>query len=301
MSVLAGWCTIHRHWEEAKMARSIIRIRAWALATAMASMAAPAWASLTVGKEAACGKDQWVTGLTGKAGLWIDAVGPTCAGWNERTHLPTDGRAGRPVGGNGGGAVTQSCPAGSAVSAWEVAKVLQGDAAFADKVTLQCSTLAPPQTVTGSAIAFGGRNNLPRGKGKPNKGRCPAGELATSLSVWTSSDGRFVTDVNMRCARAPRAYSEMSTQRAADGSLTVFSPELKLKSGDSVQLDWCREWATHCGKPAADAFCASKGLGLSSNEVAKPNYGLTVVISDQRICNGRDCTSFQQLTCRPRS
>jgi len=283
------------------MARTFTPMRAWLLAMAAAFMAFPAAASLTVGKDAACAKGQWVTGLTGKAGLWIDAVGPTCAGWNDRSRLPTDGRAGRPVGGNGGGATTQGCPAGSAISAWEVAKVRQGDAAFADRVTFQCSTLAPPQTVTEAAVSFGGSNNLPRGKGKPQKGRCPAGELATSLSVWTSSDGRFVTDVSMRCARAPRGYPEMATQRAADGSVTFFSPEIKLKSGDSIQLDWCREWAANCGKPAADAFCASKGLGSSSNEVAKPNRGLTVVISNQQVCNAPGCTSFQKLTCSPRS
>lgn len=166
-----------------------------------------AMATLTAPTTAECRSGEYVVGLEGRTGLWIDAVGPVCAGWDEKTAKPTQGRPVRPVGGRGGGANRQLCPHGSAISGWRVASIVTDSAAFADQILFQCRTLAPPHDIsTREPIHFGGQNELRRGKGGPRTGQCPQGQLAVSVSAWRSSDGQFVTDVNLRCASAPIVY-----------------------------------------------------------------------------------------------
>jgi hypothetical protein len=269
------------------------------LAVVAAIVAAPAISTLVAPTEVQCGEREYVVGLNGRTGLWIDATGPICARWDDRTFQPILGRPKRPVGGPGGRSNQQSCPAGSAINGWRVESIIEGDAAFADGVSAQCQTLAPPHDVTAAAVRFGGQNTLRRAGGRPKVGRCPEGELATGISVWTSLDGRFVTDVSMRCGRAPSVFSGMARQNGPNGTVTYFSPELKVRSGDTVQLDWCREWATNCGAPAAEAFCVSKGWARAVDFAAKPNVGLTVIISDKRICNVPGCTGFATIACGP--
>jgi hypothetical protein len=269
-----------------------------ALAIVIAIVPTPAGASLIAPTNVQCGEREYVVGLSGRTGLWIDAAGPICARWDDRTFQSVPGRLQRPVGGPGGGSTQQSCPAGSAISGWRVESIVQGDAAFADRVSVQCQTLAPPHDVIASAVRFGGQNQLRRGRA-PREGQCPAGELATGVSVWTSRDGRSVTDVAMRCGRAPSVASRMTRQNDPNGTVTYSSPELKVRSGDSVQVDWCREWATNCGAPAAEAFLRIEGWARAVDFVAKANVGLTVIISDKRICNAPGCTGFATIACRP--
>lgn len=66
------------------------------------------------------------------------------------------------------------------------------------------------------------------------------------------------------------------------------------------RLDLCREWATNCGKPAADAFCREKSFTESMHYVPDPEPGrsTTRVIGTDQICSGRFCTGFQQIICR---
>lgn len=267
---------------------------------ALAAVLSPirAQATLIASQEAECGNGEYVVGLTGRVGLWIDAVGPRCAGWDTRAYQAVPGRPRRAIGGVGGGPNEQACPAGSAISGWQVESVIQGDAAFADRLSVQCQRLAPPHDSMGS-LRMAGQNNLRRGAGGPRVGKCPANELATSISVWTSVDGAFVTDVAMRCAPAPRTFSGMTRQAGANGTVNFLSPELKVRSGDMVRLDWCHEWAANCGEAAAQAFCVAKGMARAVSFTSKPNVGLTVVIADQRICNSAACAGFANIVCGP--
>ena len=185
------------------MTRRLALFCAAALAIATALAPFPALPSLTAPTQVQCGNGEFVVGLTGRTGSWIDAVGPICAGWNDRNSQTIPGRPRRPVGGPGRGSNAQFCPAGSAMSALWVGWILQNDAAFADVVAFTCHMLAPPHNPTSVAVRFAGQNNLRRGMGRPTVIKCPEGQLATSISVWTSSDGRFVTDVSMRCGPAP--------------------------------------------------------------------------------------------------
>lgn len=256
-------------------------------------------AALIAPKTLECGSGEYVVGLTGRIGAWIDAIGPVCARWNERTFRPSAARAKRPSGGSGGEPNQRMCPAGSAIGGWKVESILQVDSAFTDAVLVQCQTLAPPNDITAKELRFGGYNKANRSKKIPHERNCPPGKLVTGINVWTTADGRFVADVDMRCGDAPFVLSTMTWQKQADGTVKYNSPTLKMRNGGDLQLDWCRDWATNCGAPAANAFCASKGAMKAVSFSAKPKVGLTVVIADKKICNAPTCQGFASIVCGP--
>ena len=67
------------------------------------------------------------------------------------------------------------------------------------------------------------------------------------------------------------------------------------------RLDWCREWASDCGRPAANAFCAMKGFSQATAFTPAQDIGAatpTKVIGTGQICNQAFCDGFQSITCR---
>jgi len=97
------------------MIRFTVSLGVAALA-ALAALLLPfcARAALIAAQEAECGKGEYVVGLTGRVGLWIDAVGPRCASWDARTYQAIAGRPRRVIGGTRGGENEQACAPGSA-------------------------------------------------------------------------------------------------------------------------------------------------------------------------------------------
>lgn len=66
------------------------------------------------------------------------------------------------------------------------------------------------------------------------------------------------------------------------------------------RLDICRDWGANCGKPAADAYCQSKGFARSKNYSIDNDIGLTTptrVISTGARCDQAFCDGFRQITC----
>jgi len=66
------------------------------------------------------------------------------------------------------------------------------------------------------------------------------------------------------------------------------------------RLDWCVNWATGCGKQAADAWCASKGYQNATNFSQAPNIGAsspTRLIGTGAVCDQGSCDGFSQITC----
>jgi len=66
------------------------------------------------------------------------------------------------------------------------------------------------------------------------------------------------------------------------------------------RLDLCLNWGTGCGKPAADAWCVSKGFTTSSGHTVAHNIGAstpTRLITTGAVCDQDYCDGFAQVTC----
>ena len=69
----------------------------------------------------------------------------------------------------------------------------------------------------------------------------------------------------------------------------------------NLKLDWCRKFERECGKPAADAYCKSKGYSYASSypKTQSPDE-LTMTIGDHAVCNPQfhGCDTFNYIVCR---
>jgi hypothetical protein len=66
------------------------------------------------------------------------------------------------------------------------------------------------------------------------------------------------------------------------------------------RLDLCLNWGTGCGKPAADAWCVSRGFTTSSGHTVAHNIGAstpTRLITTGAVCDQDYCDGFAQVTC----
>lgn len=63
-------------------------------------------------------------------------------------------------------------------------------------------------------------------------------------------------------------------------------------------LDWCKTWATDCGKPVADAYCVNKGFDKSGSFTKLNNPGQsTRLIGSNQVCDEEECDSFTTIQC----
>jgi hypothetical protein len=70
---------------------------------------------------------------------------------------------------------------------------------------------------------------------------------------------------------------------------------------DGFRLDWCRWWSKDCGKPAADAYCVSKGYSRSSHWEIDQHIGAvtpTKILETGDICAESFCDGFKFIECQ---
>ena len=73
----------------------------------------------------------------------------------------------------------------------------------------------------------------------------------------------------------------------------------KPKAGPFL-IDWCLQWGSLCGKPAADKFCQTKGYVQSNDFVEAVDIGAatpTIVQGTGQVCNAPTCDGFTYVTC----
>ncbi len=68
-----------------------------------------------------------------------------------------------------------------------------------------------------------------------------------------------------------------------------------------MRLDWCRRFGSQCGRPAANAFCRSRGYRYAVSYAKANNIGRwtpTRVIGSGAVCAADYCDGFRYITCR---
>lgn len=66
---------------------------------------------------------------------------------------------------------------------------------------------------------------------------------------------------------------------------------------DGVALDYCLEWGSGCGEPAADAWCRAQGYAGASTFEVRTAAPPTRIFSSGRICDMVFCGRIISLTC----
>ena len=68
---------------------------------------------------------------------------------------------------------------------------------------------------------------------------------------------------------------------------------------DGTALDACARWGAGCGFEAADAFCASRGLGPAVDFRIRHNAPPTRTLLDGKTCTAAHCDRIDWLACAP--
>jgi hypothetical protein len=87
---------------------------------------------------------------------------------------------------------------------------------------------------------------------------------------------------------------------ALAGSALAESQSFSNPKVGGQRLDICLTWGADCGKPAADAWCASKGFENSTNHAIASDIGATTptrLLSTGALCDQDFCDGFSQITC----
>ena len=110
-----------------------------------------------------CGSGKVLTGLHGREGMWVDAIGVLCRPVNANGTLGSESAVGSPAGGGGGESTSKSCPSGSVAAG---VRIRSGS--YVNAVTLFCKKWDPatrkftgPLTSTSAGLGYnmGGTNH----------------------------------------------------------------------------------------------------------------------------------------------
>ena len=91
------------------------------------------------------------------------------------------------------------------------------------------------------------------------------------------------------------AFAMLAAGGAQAATKTFVKP---MHMGD--RLDICLQWGVNCGKPAADAYCQSRGYVKSAGHTIAQNVGAvtpTRLITTGAKCDQGFCDAFQTVTC----
>jgi hypothetical protein len=76
-------------------------------------------------------------------------------------------------------------------------------------------------------------------------------------------------------------------------SEVIYAPKAP---GYNDRLDWCKNFAADCGKPAADAYCQSQGWAKSYTFAIDENIGRTRLMTGA-VCEDSFCDGFRYIGC----
>ena len=279
-----------------------------------------------------CGRGAFLVGIAGRNGSWVDAIRPICADWDPATKSRGTPVEGPMSGGSGGGAASLMCPQGTAIKGVEVVAIDNGGQVLVRYVQPRCLVIS--QEPSGAylpthAYVLGGGG--PGDGSRTDSFDCPKGEMANGVH---GRSGAYLDRVGLTCAPVPfvlgrpvtvPSIGKVDSLPAQGGAsaasaarlppttdtlqlgqipqrargVTYNSPMIVAANGQTVMLDFCREWGSACGKPAADAFCRLKGYPDASRFQISEDIGQTAIISSGAICADPSCDGFTKIQCNP--
>lgn len=268
------------------------------------------------------GSNNFMIGVTGRTGDWVDAIMPICARYDPNTKTLGGVYTLNPHGGGGGSPNSATCAAGMVVKGLEVGTIDNGGQVLVKYVRLHCQYVPiGPEGPRVLQAEFFGFENAP-GQNYPAMLSCPDFQAASGLS---GASGDYVDRVGLYCqgapvnlgspvpAPGPRAKDTITlgpghgaatpNTRAPTRpplSLGIYTaPRIVGVDGQSERLDFCQQYGGACGKPAADAFCRSKGHDGSASSEIDPDIGRTMIIGSGAICTDPTCDGFKKIQCNP--
>jgi hypothetical protein len=272
--------------------------------------------------ETCGGENNFMIGLTGRTGDWIDAIMPICARYDLATKTLGAPYTLSQHGGGGGSPNSAHCANGMVVKGLEIDKVDNDGQVLVKYVRLLCQDLpikaGDPRVITAE---FFGVETSPYYNHSVTL-TCPDFEAGYGLS---GASGDYVDRIGLYCrgapaslgrpvpARVPQAKDSTTagpvlsrepphtrTPTTPPASLGIYiAPRIVSADGGTERLDFCQQWGSACGKPAADAFCKSKGHDGSASSEIDPDIGRTMIIGSGAICTDPTCDGFKKIQCNP--
>jgi hypothetical protein len=173
-----------------------------------------------------CPAGQYLVGLVGNAGLWLDQITVVCASlnpdmkWSSARTLPSRG-------GSGGHFTPAYCKDYEIVTAITIERTKNYQIAY---VNLTCSAVTALTKTT--QVIFGGTGNY---AGSTNQ-NCVAGEAATGLTI---SYGSYVTGVGLICGAykglpAAICAAGMVWRESFEGDAACVTPDARFRKPDGT-------------------------------------------------------------------
>jgi hypothetical protein len=154
-------------------------------------------------EEVRCPAGEFLVGLYGRTGAWIDQVGPICARFSQPSYTAGEQTRAPARGGNGGGPNEQSCESDSAIRSAAIELVDSGDQVG----NIKFSCLRPIDGSFGGGKIFGGTASTYRSLDWYNLPQeCTGSEYAIGLNLYY---GKHVNGVGLICGEFTAAPATM--------------------------------------------------------------------------------------------
>jgi hypothetical protein len=128
----------------------------------------------------------------------------------------------------------------------------------------------------------------------------PARSICESARNARARNSPAAPNLEAQCraiGEAPPAPAAVPAGRPR--GVTYDLPTILAANGQTLMLDFCRDFGSACGKPAADAFCRQKGHPDASRFQKSEDIGHTAIISTGAICDDPSCDGFTKIQCNP--
>jgi hypothetical protein len=130
-------------------------------------------------------------------------------------------------------------------------------------------------------------------------------ESASHFTKWENAgEPTRIISSNQICDEAGcSSFTEISCHKADKAASDGYDDEDKgpvhyeYPMAGKRRVDWCYEWATDCGKPAADYYCKVNGQDHAVDFKIDENISKTRILHSGQKCTDPECDGFKYIDC----